>query len=53
MDAIQHATTYHQDQQIDILTKTNNEDKKYHHLIFIVIPRNIFKSGKTSGVTRT
>ena len=47
MYAIHHATTYHQEQEIDILTKTNNEDHKYHHLRFIVTLRNIFKSGKT------
>ena len=48
MDAIHHATTYHPEQQIDILSKTNNDDHKYHHLRFIVILRTIFKSGKTS-----
>ena len=48
MDTIHHATTYHPEQQIDFLTKTNNEDHKYHHLKFKVILRNMFKSGKTS-----
>ena len=33
MDVIHHATTYHPEQQIDILTKINNKDHKYHHLI--------------------
>ena len=32
MDAMHRATTYHPEQQIDILTKTNNDDHKCHHL---------------------
>ena len=43
-DAINHSITYHPEEELDILT--NNDDNKYHHLRFKVIPRNIFKAGK-------